>query len=254
MASTISERLRQNRLQSAAAEADDRATTQQGVARSEKGQTEMMTTDNTMAGEVSKTVFVVEDDLDTRESITELLAPAGVKVRTFGSAEEFLSGYSPNGASCLLLDERLPGMTGSELVRRLHKGGVELPTIMVTAFATTPMTVDVMRHGATAVLDKPCSGSILQDAVSDALEKDILGRKRRQAVSSAKQKLEELSDSEREVLQMVLDGTPNKQIARRLGVCVRTVEARRSRIYQTTGVKSVAELVRLCVAAGFVDD
>jgi len=258
MASTLTERLMQNRQQTAGERAGDAATTLQASAASEKGQNEMMatkgaTTGNASVGEVSKTVFVVEDDLDTRESITELLAPAGVKVRTFGSAEEFLSGYSPNGASCLLLDERLPGMTGSELVRRLYKGGVDLPTILVTAYATTPMTVDVMRHGATAVLDKPCSGSLLQDAVSEALAKDLRERERRQAVATAKQKLEELTESERQVLQMVLDGTPNKQIARRLNVCVRTVEARRSRIYQTTGVNSVAELVRLCVAAGFVD-
>ncbi|MEM9187355.1 MAG: response regulator [Planctomycetota bacterium] len=201
----------------------------------------------------TQTVFVVEDDLDTREAITDLLSPSGVKVRSFGSAEEFLGRYSSNGPACLLLDERLPGMPGSELLRRLHADGIDLPTIVVTAYATTSYTVSAMRHGATAVLDKPCTEAILREAVSDALREDEKRRQREQAVVEAKQKLAELSDSERQVLQMVLDGTPNKQIARRLEVCVRTVEARRSRIYQTTGVNSVAELVRLCVAAGFID-
>lgn len=199
------------------------------------------------------TVFVVEDDLDTREAISELLTPDGVKIRAFGSAEEFLNGYSSNGPACLLLDERLPGMGGTELLRRLHTDGVALPTVLVTAFATTPTTVSAMQHGATTVLDKPCSDSSLRQAVSEAIDQDRQRREREARAMAAKAKLAELSESERQVLDMVLSGTPNKQIAKRLEVCVRTVEARRSRIYQTTGVNSVAELVRLCVAAGFVD-
>lgn len=202
---------------------------------------------------ISHTVFVVEDDLNTREALSELLSPEGVKVRAYGSAEEFLSGFSPNGPSCLLLDERLPGMAGSELLRRLHQNGVSLPTVFVTAFASTPFIVEAMRHGATTVLDKPCTDNTLRDAVREALDRDKKRRERNAYATAAKAKLAELSESEQQVLQMVLDGTPNKQIARRLEVCVRTIEARRSRIYQTTGVNSVAELVRLCVAAGFID-
>ncbi|MEM8865078.1 MAG: response regulator [Planctomycetota bacterium] len=201
----------------------------------------------------TQTVFVVEDDLDTRDALSELLTPAGLKVRSFGSAEEFLSSFKPNGPACLLVDERLPGMPGSELLRRLKSTGVELPTIMVTAFATTPFTVAAMRNGATAVLDKPCADHTIRDAVNEALDEDKRRRERDASVTEAKRRLAELSDSERQVLEMVLQGTPNKQIARRLEVCVRTVEARRSRVYQTTGVNSVAELVRLCVAAGFID-
>ncbi|MEM6329073.1 MAG: response regulator [Planctomycetota bacterium] len=201
----------------------------------------------------SQTVFVVEDDLDTREAIAELFSPQGFKVRAFGSAEEFLSGYHPAGPACLLLDERLPGMPGSELLRRLHASGVRLPTVLVTAYATTPITVAAMRHGATTVLDKPCSDSNLREAVGHALEEDTQRRRREAHCAAAKDRLATLSDSERRVLEMVLQGTPNKQIARRLGVCVRTIEARRSRIYNAAGVKSVAELVRLCVAAGFID-
>lgn len=200
-----------------------------------------------------RTVYVVEDDLAAREAISELLSPSGMDVRTFRSAEEFLNGYSPTGVACLLLDERLPGMPGSELLRRLYEDGIELPTVVVTAFATTPYTVTAMRHGATSVLDKPCSDMMIREAVSDALSVDERRRRRQEGYRSAKQKLASLSESEREVLGMVVRGTPNKQIARRLNVCVRTIEARRSRIYQSAGVNTVAELVRLCVAAGFID-
>lgn len=200
-----------------------------------------------------RTVFVVEDDADTREAITELLEPTGCKVSSHGSAEDFLKSYKANGPACLLLDQQLPGMTGQELVRKLHADGIELPTVVVTAFATTPLTVDVMQHGALTVLDKPCSKTTLQSAVEKALQKDRDRRERSQSISKAKEQIASLNESEQSVLQMVLAGTPNKQIAKRMGVCVRTVEARRSKIYQTTGVTSVAELARLCVAAGFVD-
>lgn len=199
------------------------------------------------------TVFVVEDDAATREALTELFSPSGVKVQTFRSAEAFLSGYSVEGTACLLLDEELPGMRGSELLRQLHSNSVSLPTIVVTAFATTPYTVNAMRHGAAAVLDKPCSDTVLRETVHQALQEESHRRQREANIEAARQKLANLTDSERQVLEMVLHGTPNKQIARRLEVCVRTVEARRSRIYQTTGVTSVAELVRLCIAAGFID-
>ncbi|MEN1679013.1 MAG: response regulator [Planctomycetota bacterium] len=202
---------------------------------------------------VTETVYLVEDDLDAREALSELLSPSGLRIRAFGTAEEFLNGYSPNGPSCLLLDERLPGMSGSDLLRRMSNDGVNLPAVVVTAYATTSNTVAAMRSGATAVLDKPCSDSMLRAAVRDALDQDHQRRRRDEARDDARRRLTSLSDGERSVLDMVLQGTPNKQIARRLNVCVRTVEARRSRIYQQAGVRSVAELVRLCVAAGLID-
>lgn len=201
----------------------------------------------------TETVYLVEDDLDAREALAELLSPSGLRVRAFGTAEEFLSGFSGNGPSCLLLDERLPGMSGSELLRRINSNGVTVPAVVVTAYATTSNTVAAMRSGATAVLDKPCSDSTLRAAVRDALDHDHLRRRRDAARDAARRRFDTLSDGERQVLHLVLQGTPNKQIARRLNVCVRTVEARRSRIYQQAGVRSVAELVRLCVAAGMID-
>ncbi len=164
-----------------------------------------------VAAKRQNTVFVVEDDLDTREAITELFSPEGMKVRTFGSAEEFLSGYTANGPSCLLLDERLPGMGGSELLRRLRDRGIHVPSIVVTAYATTPTTVAAMQNGATTVLDKPCSDSRLREAVVEALEAENRRLEQQAGVDRAKAQLAELSENERLVLEMVLNGTPNKQ-------------------------------------------
>lgn len=203
----------------------------------------------------SPTVFVIEDDAAARDAMRELLQPGGLVVRAYESAESFLEDFNsnPDGPACLLVDERLPGMKGSDLVRQLAQRGVRTPTVFVTGHATTPLTVDVMRNGAAIVLDKPCPETALWDAVRSALDADAQRIAQEGPREEARRRLEALSDSERRVLQMVLDGTPNKQIASRLGVCVRTVESRRSKIYQTTKVSSVAELVKLCVAAGMVE-
>lgn len=205
------------------------------------------------AAAAQKTVFVIEDDEAARDAMCELLSPGGLEVRSYESAEAFLEDFQPNGPSCLLVDERLPGMNGSELIRELTTRGVRTPSVLVTGHATTPLTVDVMRSGAITVLDKPCADTALWDAVQSALETDANRMAEEAPRSEARALLDELSDSEKQVLFMVLDGTPNKQIASRLGVCVRTVESRRSKIYQTTKVASVAELVKLCVTAGVID-
>lgn len=200
-----------------------------------------------------ETVYIVEDDSSTREALGELIRPSGAEVKTFRSAEEFLQDYHRDEAGCLLVDQRLPGISGCELVRQLRSEGVPIPAVFVTAHASTPMTVDAMRMGAIDVLDKPCCENELRDAIRVALSES---RKQRQKIShrqEAAARIEQLTPSERDVLVQVLDGVPNKQIANRMGVCIRTIEARRSRVYKTMGVQSVAELTRACVAAGFID-
>jgi FixJ family two-component response regulator len=195
---------------------------------------------------------VIEDDASTREAIEQLIAPAGYRVESFASAEAFLNAYRPQGPHVLLLDERLPGMSGSALLRQLHERGQSSPAILVTAYATTPMIVDAMRLGAVNVLDKPCSELQLRDSVRMGVEKsqrDYVGNLTQNRVN---EQIAKLGQNEREVLQMVLDGVPNKHIAKQQNVCVRTVEARRSRVYKALGVTSVAELTRLCLQAGFI--
>jgi FixJ family two-component response regulator len=203
--------------------------------------------------QVQDTVYIVEDDASTRDALGELIRPTGAKVEAFRSAEEFLQAYEPQSPGCLLLDQRLPGISGCELLRQLRSEGVPIPAVFVTAHASTSMTVDAMRMGAVNVLEKPCCENELRDAIGLALAQDRKQLRRTANRRDASGRLDQLTPSEREVLVQVLEGVPNKQIASQLSVCIRTVEARRSRIYKAMGVQSVAELTRACVAAGFID-
>lgn len=210
--------------------------------------------ENNLSTTAASTVYVIEDDAPTRDAVTELLSSTGARVRGFPNAEQFLAEFTPNGPACLVVDEQLPGMNGSDLLQSLARDRVQSPSVLVSGHATVPLAVSAMRSGAITVLEKPCADASLVEAVRQALQQDAARIERQRPQQDAKQRLSDLSDSEREVLQMVLDGTPNKQIASRLGVCVRTVESRRSKIYTAAQVKSVAELVRLCIAAGVVDN
>ncbi|QDU55478.1 response regulator transcription factor [Aeoliella mucimassa] len=215
----------------------------------------MIALDNPSTEELvtTDTVYIVEDDESTREALGELIRPTGAKVVTYGSAEEFLQNVDSDQPSCLLLDHQLPGMNGCELLRQLRNDNLQMPAVLVTAYATTSMAVDAMRMGAVNVLEKPCCENQLRDAIDQAL---ALGRKEATRNATRRElaaRIEGLSDNERAVLKYVLDGVPNKQIASLMNVCIRTIEARRSRIYKSMGVQSVAELTRSCVAAGFID-
>lgn len=198
-------------------------------------------------------IYVIEDDATNRDALAALFETTG-EVVLFSSAEEFLIHHRRPAPSCLLVDQRLPGLSGSELLCRLSQEKRSLPAVLVTAFADTPSTVEAMQCGALTVLEKPCANSVLRSAIVNAIEIDRRRRKQAQRKEASAEAIAQLTENELEVLQMVLDGVPNKQIARRMGVCVRTIESRRSRIYRGTGVTSVAELVRLCVSAGFIDD
>lgn len=215
----------------------------------------MVTTNRTneeiLAGQ--ETVFIVEDDAGARDAMGELIRTTGARVETFNSAEEFLSKVRIDSPSCVLIDEKLPGIDGCELLKQLSAEGKRIPAVFVTAFATTAMTVNAMQLGAVNVLDKPCGELELRSAVKQALANDRTRLRRSGARLELAARLDTLSKNETDVLVQVLDGVPNKQIARQLGVCIRTIEARRSKIYKTMGVKSVAELVRACVSAGFID-
>lgn len=199
------------------------------------------------------TVYIVEDDASTRDALGELIRPTGANVEAYDSAEAFLAAFQRESPSCLLLDNNLPGISGCDLLQQLRGDGVPIPAVFVTGYATTPMTVNAMRMGAIDVLEKPCCENELRDAIHEALARDRKHLRTRSNRREAAERIEQLTKSEKAVLEQVLEGVPNKQIASQLGVCIRTVEARRSRIYKTMNVNSVAELARVCVAAGFVD-
>jgi FixJ family two-component response regulator len=195
------------------------------------------------------TVFVVDDDEAARVSVCALVRSMGVPAQSFSSAEEFLEFSKPELIGCLVTDVRMLGMSGIELQEELSKAGSELPVIVLTAFARTPLTVRAMRNGAVTMLDKPYHDDDLWEAICKALALDAERRGQRAERDEIRGRMSKLSPSEREVLRLIVDGAANKVIANRLGVSLRTVENRRREVFAKMQATSVAELVRLVIAS-----
>ncbi|HEX4585427.1 MAG TPA: response regulator [Burkholderiaceae bacterium] len=203
-----------------------------------------------MSGE--PTVFVVDDDAAVRDGLALLLDTAGLKVRTYDGASAFLAACAPDHAGCLILDVRMPEMTGPELQAELMRRGIDLPIIFLTAHGDIPTTVQAIKGGAIDFLTKPVVGAELLDRVRAALEKSAQLRERASAARTLRERLEGLTRREREIMQLVAAGLPNKEIARSLGISHRTVEVHRARVMQKTGVTNLVELSRLAEAAGLL--
>ena len=197
------------------------------------------------------TVFVVDDEPNARESVEALARSHGYPCRTFGSAESFLAGYPLNAPGCLVTDIRMLGMNGLELVQSLPAHGITLPVIAISGYADTNLAVAVMRAGAVTMLEKPCPQDQLIEAIRGALERDARQRLAEQERSRFETKFKLLTEPERAVLNGVLEGKPNKSIARELDVRIRTVESRRQRVFSKMECKTVAELVRWSTRAGY---
>lgn len=191
------------------------------------------------------TVFVVDDDQQSRNSVCALVRSMGVAAEAFGSAEEFLESLPVGRSGCLVTDYRMLGMNGLDLQRELERRGVSLPFVVVTAYACTSLAVRAMQAGAVTVLDKPYADNDLWDAICEALARDAKLRDEQQQVVEMRQRVETLTTSERAVLERLLQGLVNKQIAKQLSVSLRTVESRRHEIMVKLGVKSLPELFRL---------
>ncbi len=198
---------------------------------------------------VEPVVHVVDDDPLARSSVCALVRSMGVAVCPHDSAEAFLAAYQPGSPGCLVTDFRMRGMSGVELQQELINRGTFLPVIVITAFARTAMTVEVVQKGAVTVLEKPYADDDLWDGIRKALEYDREQRADHQRTTASRHRLETLTESEREVLKLVMEGLPNKQIANSLDVSIRTVENRRAAIFEKTGTESLAELIRLKIAA-----
>lgn len=198
-------------------------------------------------------IFVVDDDERARESVCALVTSMGLESKAFASAEEFLSFYTDDQAGCLVTDIRMLGMSGLELQAELSDMGSLLPVIVLTAFATTPVTVQAIQRGAITLLDKPYLEDDLWNAIRKALAQDA--RKRVEAAhrQAIRTRINALTPSERTVLSYVVAGKPNKVIANRLDVSVRTVENRRSEIYTKLQAESVVDLVRMVIEADMLD-
>lgn len=198
-----------------------------------------------------QTVFLVDDDEALRESLGLLLAQAGLRVRAFNSARAFLEAYAAEDSGCLVLDLRMPEMTGLELQKVLRQKGLSLPIIFLSGYGDVPTSVRAIKGGAIDFLEKPVANEVLIAYVRDALLED---RRRRAKQADARMihgNFEQLSPREREILVLATKGLTSKEIARQLGISFRTVENHRANVIAKMQAKNIAELCRmaaLCLA------
>jgi RNA polymerase sigma factor (sigma-70 family) len=190
-------------------------------------------------------VFVVDDDPSVRTAIKRLIGCVGLQVELFGSAKEFLHSKRPEVPSCLVLDIRLPGISGLDFQRELAKTNLHIPIIFITGHGDVPMTVRAMKAGAVEFLTKPFRDQDLLDAVRFALERDRARRQRDADIATLRVRFESLSAREREVIAMVVSGMLNKQIAAEIGTTENTVKVHRSRAMEKMQAKSLADLVKM---------
>ena len=192
------------------------------------------------------TVIVIDDDLSLRQSLDSLLRSVGYSVCCFGSAAEFLSAKErPLGGACLVLDVRMPVMSGLQLQDEMTKAEIQLPIVFVTGHGDVPMSVAAMKAGAVEFLIKPFRDQDLLDAVHTAIERDNVQRAEEQALHATKERFRSLSPRETEVLERVVAGQLNKQVAAALGLSEVTVKAHRASVMAKLGATSVPDLVRM---------
>jgi len=191
------------------------------------------------------TVFVVDDDSAVRESLRWLIESVGLKVKTFSTAREFLDAYDPNQPGCLVLDIRMPGMSGLELQDRLAEKSIHLPVIIITGYGDVPVAVRAMKNGAIDFIEKPFSDQVLLERIQLAIEQDSAYRRITERRQDIENRLAVLTPREREVMYLVVEGKPSREIAKELGLSTRTVEVHRTHLMDKTKVRSVAELARM---------
>jgi two-component system, LuxR family, response regulator FixJ len=194
------------------------------------------------------TVFIVDEDRGVRQSLSSLIRSLDLESESFDSAEEFLDVFSLTRAGCLLLDVRLPGMSGLELLECLNKQMVCIPAIVISAHSDVPTVVRAMRAGALDFLQKPCREQVLWESIQEAFKWNAANRKRLIQLTKVRHRLEQLTPGEYGVLEKILEGESNKAIAADLKVSVRTVEVRRSKLMQKMKAHSLAELMRMTMS------
>jgi FixJ family two-component response regulator len=193
--------------------------------------------------EPSPAIFVVDDDASVRDAISNLLESVGLRGETFASADEFLNAPRPEAPSCLILDVKLPGRNGLEVQEELEAIGIRIPIVFITAHGDVPMTSRAMKAGAVDFLAKPFQKKDLLDAVRQALERDRVQRKEQAEASSLRARVDTLTPREREVMDLVVTGLMNKEVAAKLGLSEITIKVHRGRAMQKMEADSLAELV-----------
>lgn len=188
------------------------------------------------------TVFVVDDDDGSRDAVAALVRSLPAAIETFDSAEAFLLAFDPRRSGCIVLDVRMPGLSGLELYGELSARGNQMPVIMITAYADVPMAVRALRDGAFMFLQKPCRDHELWETIRDALAWDEKNYEQRQRIAEIQARLSSLTEEERDVMEMVLADVPCKSIAKRLGIGMRTAQARRAAVFQKMSAESLPHL------------
>ena len=200
--------------------------------------------------EQTPNVFLVDDDASVRKGLSRLLRSTGLHVKTFASAQDFMNREPFDGNVCLVLDIRMPGLSGTDLFKQLCKADDSLPVVFITGHGDIPTSVQAMKEGAVDFLTKPVDDEKILSAVQAALARGAIERERHSTETHARQLLQTLTEREYEVMTYVITGMLNKQIAYDLGISEKTVKVHRGRVTEKLGVHSVAELVRLAEKAG----
>jgi len=193
------------------------------------------------------TIFVVDDDEAVRRGLSALLGAKGYAVETFPTAEAFLARASPNPPACLLADVRMPGMSGLELQAQLKQRGAKLPMVVITGHGDVAMAVTALKAGAVDFIEKPFDADAIVAAVEEGVRQSTAAEARGAGRAEIAERVATLTPREREVMDLVVAGQPNKVIAFRLKIAIRTVEIHRARVMEKTGARNLSELVRMAI-------